>query len=228
MPPVKVFWHDARSDAAYKPPRHSRRRAADRRRWRVRIGRPGRFRAAARSPAGSGRAAAEEDPDGWCAGRCSGAAVHRGRCRGSGRTRRSRRRRWRRRPRAMARSSSARRVSSPPIPTPTTSACCRWRGTTSIKLPPQMLTRSPGHHRDWLRACRGGDPACSNFSVAGPFTEWIVLGALALHFEGKLGVGRCQDEDHQQCRSQQVPETGSSQGLEHRLAGLSKTSGGRR
>jgi hypothetical protein len=54
------------------------------------------------------------------------------------------------------------------------------------KLPPQMLTRSPGHHRDWLRACRGGDPACSNFSVAGPFTEWIVLGALALHFEGKL------------------------------------------
>lgn len=54
------------------------------------------------------------------------------------------------------------------------------------KVPPQILTRSPGHHRDWIRACKGGDPACSNFSVAGPFTEWIVMGVIALHFEGKL------------------------------------------
>ena len=54
------------------------------------------------------------------------------------------------------------------------------------KLPPEMLTRSPGHYRDWLRACKGGEPACSNFSVAGPFTEWIVMGVIALHFDGKL------------------------------------------
>ncbi|MGQ9635797.1 MAG: Gfo/Idh/MocA family oxidoreductase [Bryobacteraceae bacterium] len=54
------------------------------------------------------------------------------------------------------------------------------------RLPPQLLTRSPGHYRDWIRACKGGEPACSNFSVAGPFTEWIVLGCVALHFEGKL------------------------------------------
>ncbi len=54
------------------------------------------------------------------------------------------------------------------------------------KLPPQYLTRSPGHHRDWIRACKGGDSACSNFSVAGPFTEWIVLGSVALHFDQKL------------------------------------------
>ena len=53
-------------------------------------------------------------------------------------------------------------------------------------LPPQMLTRSPGHYRDWIRACKGGEPSCSNFSVAGPFTEWIVMGVIALHFEGKL------------------------------------------
>ena len=55
-----------------------------------------------------------------------------------------------------------------------------------FKNPPQFLTRSPGHHRDWIRACKGGDPACSNFSVAGPFTEWILLGSIALRFEGKL------------------------------------------
>jgi hypothetical protein len=54
------------------------------------------------------------------------------------------------------------------------------------KLPPPYLTRSPGHYRDWIRACKGGEPACSNFSVAGPFTEWILLGVLATRFEGKL------------------------------------------
>jgi hypothetical protein len=56
----------------------------------------------------------------------------------------------------------------------------------AYRPPTQSLTRSPGHYRDWLRACKGGDPACSNFSVAGPFTEWIVMGVIALHFEGKL------------------------------------------
>ena len=54
------------------------------------------------------------------------------------------------------------------------------------KFPPELLTRSPGHYRDWIRACKGGDPSCSNFSVAGPFTEWITLGVLAYRFEGKL------------------------------------------
>ncbi len=54
------------------------------------------------------------------------------------------------------------------------------------KLPPPLLTRSPGHHRDWIRACKGGEPACSNFSVAGPFAEWMLLGVIAMKFEGKL------------------------------------------
>ena len=59
----------------------------------------------------------------------------------------------------------------------------RWAG---IQLPPRMLTRSPGHQRDWIRACKGGEPACSNFGVAGPYTEWMVLGAVAARVEGKL------------------------------------------
>jgi predicted dehydrogenase len=54
------------------------------------------------------------------------------------------------------------------------------------KLPPQLLTRSPGHYRDWIRACKGGDPACSNFGVAGPFVQWMLLGVIAMNFEGKL------------------------------------------
>lgn len=59
----------------------------------------------------------------------------------------------------------------------------RWAEYT---LPARMLTRSPGHQRDWIRACKGGEPACSNFSVAGPYTEWMVLGAVATRVQGKL------------------------------------------
>ena len=54
------------------------------------------------------------------------------------------------------------------------------------KFPPQVLTRSPGHYQDWVRACKGGEPACSNFSVAAPFVEWMLLGVIATKFEGKL------------------------------------------
>jgi predicted dehydrogenase len=68
----------------------------------------------------------------------------------------------------------------------------RW---AEYKLPAPYLARSPGastgdnhsaHCRDWVRACKGGAPACSNFSIAGPYTEWLVLGAVAVHYEGKL------------------------------------------
>ena len=53
-------------------------------------------------------------------------------------------------------------------------------------MPPPMLTRSPGHMRDFIRACKGGDQACSNFNVAAPFVEWMLLGVIALRHEGKL------------------------------------------
>jgi predicted dehydrogenase len=54
------------------------------------------------------------------------------------------------------------------------------------KMPPPLLTRSPGHYRDWIRACKGGETSCSNFGVAGPFVEWMLLGVIAMKFEGKL------------------------------------------
>jgi hypothetical protein len=53
-------------------------------------------------------------------------------------------------------------------------------------FPPPLLTRSPGHYRDWIRACKGGDPACSNFNVAAPFVEWMLLGVIALRTQGKV------------------------------------------
>ena len=54
------------------------------------------------------------------------------------------------------------------------------------EFPAEFLPRSPGHYRDWIRACKGGVPACSNFSVSAPFTEWIALGAIATKMNCRL------------------------------------------
>jgi hypothetical protein len=59
----------------------------------------------------------------------------------------------------------------------------RW---ASYSGTPRYLTRSPGHYRDWLRACKGGERACSDFAVSGPYTEWVSLGAIALRAPGRL------------------------------------------
>ena len=36
--------------------------------------------------------------------------------------------------------------------------------------PAKSLPRSIGHHEEWIRACKGGEPAASNFDFAGPLT----------------------------------------------------------
>ena len=50
------------------------------------------------------------------------------------------------------------------------------------KNPEKVLERSPGHFKDWIRACKGGKSSCSNFSIAGPYTEWMLLGAISWRF----------------------------------------------
>ncbi|HPA45134.1 MAG TPA: Gfo/Idh/MocA family oxidoreductase [bacterium] len=54
------------------------------------------------------------------------------------------------------------------------------------RMPDPMIPRSLGHTEDWLQACKGGLPACSNFNYAGPFTEFVVVGNVALRCEGRL------------------------------------------
>lgn len=50
--------------------------------------------------------------------------------------------------------------------------------------PPEIIKRVPGadHFRNWMDAIRGGDPGCSNFGIAGPYTEWMLLGTIACRF----------------------------------------------
>lgn len=59
----------------------------------------------------------------------------------------------------------------------------RWK---EYELPPQLLTRSPGHMLDWIRACKGGEASCSDFRISVPFAEWLALAAIAFRVPGKL------------------------------------------
>ena len=53
--------------------------------------------------------------------------------------------------------------------------------------PPKTLPRvGASHHQDWIRACKGGQPACSNFDYAVPLTEVVLLGNVALRSGRKL------------------------------------------
>ncbi len=49
--------------------------------------------------------------------------------------------------------------------------------------PPKTLPRSPGHHQEWIDACKGGKPAGSNFDWAGPLAEVVLLGNVALRLQ---------------------------------------------
>ena len=50
------------------------------------------------------------------------------------------------------------------------------------ELPKQVIERSPGHFEDWIQACKTKGRACSDFSIAAPYTEWILLGSIAWRF----------------------------------------------
>lgn len=54
--------------------------------------------------------------------------------------------------------------------------------------PPKTLPRSPGHHQEWIDACKAGKPedAKSGFWYAGPFTESLLVGNLAVRLQKRV------------------------------------------
>jgi predicted dehydrogenase len=52
--------------------------------------------------------------------------------------------------------------------------------------PEPTLPRSPGHHQEWIRACKGGPPAMSHFEYAAVLTEMLLLGNVALRLGQKI------------------------------------------
>jgi predicted dehydrogenase len=72
--------------------------------------------------------------------------------------------------------------------------CAGWAGMPRLlplslhreyKRPAKTLPRSAGHHTDWVRACKGGPAACSNFEYGARITELVLLGNVALR-SGKV------------------------------------------
>src|SRR5262249_58444728 len=61
----------------------------------------------------------------------------------------------------------------------------RWRGENFRDDRPRTpsIPRAPGNNNfaEWIRACKGGPPAMSNFTdYSGPLTEMVLLGNVAI------------------------------------------------
>jgi hypothetical protein len=53
--------------------------------------------------------------------------------------------------------------------------------------PPQVLPRSPGHYQEWIDACKGGQPAGSNFvDHAAHLAAVVLMGNIAIRTQEKL------------------------------------------
>jgi predicted dehydrogenase len=67
------------------------------------------------------------------------------------------------------------------------------------KRPPKTLERIPNqaHEQNWIRACKGGEAACSNFDYSGPLTEMVTMGNLAIRPEN---VGKKLEWDGENMR----------------------------
>ncbi len=59
----------------------------------------------------------------------------------------------------------------------------------AAKSVPKNIPRIPGavggHEADWLRAIKGGPVPCSNFEVAGPLAETVLMGNLGIRFPNR-------------------------------------------
>jgi len=51
-------------------------------------------------------------------------------------------------------------------------------------LAKKTIKRVPGHHADWINACKTGEAASSNFDYGGPLTEMVLLGTIAMRYSG--------------------------------------------
>jgi predicted dehydrogenase len=64
------------------------------------------------------------------------------------------------------------------------------RRMKEFQLPAPTIDRVPGgekgHEQDWVRACKGGKPASSNFDHSGPLSEMVLMGNLAIRFPNRL------------------------------------------
>ena len=53
-----------------------------------------------------------------------------------------------------------------------------------FKPPAKTIPKSPGFHREWIEACKGGTPATCRFDYSGPLAETVLLGNTAYRAGG--------------------------------------------
>jgi predicted dehydrogenase len=82
-----------------------------------------------------------------------------------------------------------------------------------VGKPEQILERSPGHYQEWIEAASGNKPTDftqSNFAYAGPMTETILLGNVAVR------MGRRLEWDGEALKVTNVPEANQYINKEYR------------
>jgi len=79
------------------------------------------------------------------------------------------------------------------------------------KMPEKTEPKSIGHVKEWLEACRGGVPAGANFDYAGPLTEMVLLGNLAVR------TGKKIEWDSENLKCTNVPEANKFVRKEYRV-----------
>ena len=73
----------------------------------------------------------------------------------------------------------------------------------NFQKPDPVIPRCDSDHfQEWITACKGGRPAFSNFDHAGPLTEMVLLGNLAI----RAGVGKRVEWDGANMKSTNMPE----------------------
>jgi predicted dehydrogenase len=75
----------------------------------------------------------------------------------------------------------------------------------------KTMERSPGHYEEFVAACKGGPRPVSNLDYAGPLTEVVLLGVLALR-----APGRRLEWDSDNLKVKNVPEVNAFVRAEYR------------
>jgi len=68
------------------------------------------------------------------------------------------------------------------------------------KAPEPTIPESIGHHAEWIRACKTGEPTTCHFGYSGPLTETVLLGVVAHR------LGKPIDWDAANLRATNAPE----------------------
>jgi len=69
-----------------------------------------------------------------------------------------------------------------------------------FERPEPSIPRSKGHYRDWLDACKGGEPASSNFGYGAKLTELALLGVASIR------LGKRIEWDAKAMKAKNLPE----------------------